>query len=234
MPPRQDGFGNPQSVHSPHPPGLFQQVGSHLGVVPCQPASHLKPISGIERQVGEADLLHPFGKTPSPLVTAHQTCSAVPLARDRSPIDACQRIEMHVIGRAEPVGHLVRTLDSQQRFAPVVSPPHLLLGLERFQRDRQRRLKFPAGGRQRVAIGCDRGGDHEVVPRRPLFWQNHRGLFARGAAALWPDLPRSQHDRRTTPFQRVAVSIEVIFHPRVGQVRPRRPSVNLGRVDRRV
>ena len=232
VPPRQNGLGNPKSIDSPHPHCLLLQIRLHLGVVPREPASHFQSVCGVERQIGEADFLHPLRQAPRPLVAAHQTRPAVPFARHRSAIDTRQGVQVHVVGRAQPVGHLVGTGDSQQRLAPVVAPPRLLLGLERLQRHGQRRIQFASSSRKRLPIrgyGCS---NHDVVTRRSLLGQDRRGLVIFGDTVLRPNIAGSQHDCGAAAQQWVAVRVEVVIHPRVGQMGPRRPCVDLDGVNR--
>jgi hypothetical protein len=101
-----------------------------------------------------------------------------------------------MVGRREPVGRLVGTLNPQERSDPVFTPPRLLLGLEGRQRGGQRRVELAAGGGKRVAVGRHRGGDHHGVSGWSLLGEDHGRRLRPGVAALWHEGPGSQHHRR--------------------------------------
>ena len=132
MSPRQYRLGNPQSFDAPHVFGLRLQIGLHVRVVASEPADHVQPVRAVEWQVGETNLLDPFGQPPGPFVAAHESGTAVPFAGHCAAIDACQRVEMHVVGRAQPIGQPIGTLDAQERLVPPVLPPLFVFGLPLF------------------------------------------------------------------------------------------------------
>jgi len=112
--PGQDGFGDPQAGDAPHRCGLRAEVREHARVMVGQPLGHFESIGGVERHVGEANFLNPFGQSPGSLVAAHQAGAAVPLGRVRTTVDAAERVEVHVIGGRQPLGLLVGRLQPEE------------------------------------------------------------------------------------------------------------------------
>ena len=232
MSPRRDRLGDPQAGDAPHRSGLLGQVGPHGGIVPSEAPGHLHPVGGIERHVGESDLLHPLGEAPGSLVASHQPWSAVPLGGIRASVDASQGVEMDVVGRAQPVCFLVRAGDAQEGLAPVVAPPRLMLGLEGVERELRGGVEFTLGRGQGIAGSGDRSGDDHVIPRRPSVGKEQRRSRALCGAGLRLER-RGRHDHcGSAPEHGVIFLVEVVLHPSVGEVRASAARVDLAGMDR--
>ena len=181
---------------------------------------HVEPSRGVQRHVGEADLLHPFRKPPVPLIAPHQAGPAVPLGRIRAAIDASQGIEVDVIGGAQPIRLLVRAADAQEGLTPVVLPPGAVLGLQRFQRNFHCLFKLAPCRRGGIAGGSHRRGDHQAVLRWSLGWDDHLRRRAVDGATRRRLRRASHYHRGSAPQHRVAGSVEVVLHGGAGKVRP--------------
>ena len=217
MAPRQHGLGNPDAGQAPHGLGLPFQVRQHAAVVRGKAARHLELIRGIQRPVGEADLLHPLGKPPVTAVAFEKARAAVPLGRHGAAVHATERVQVDVVGLDESrLGAVAAQVD--EGAVPVFAPPRVVLGLERFGRSGNRGGKI--GFRRRdedaaVRAARETGRPHQAVDRAP---REPRGL--------------DEHGELASP-QRIGACRKEVLHSGIGQMRPRFPGLNLIRTEPR-